>query len=243
VLEAEACTERGALGALLRREGLYASQLAQWRRAYEAGALRGASRARAEARRPVGRAHCATGARARESHGACGARRAPRRRPKKVLAALGPDTPDARRTHRVALMETVTMHGARGHVEALCASLSVPRASDYRARRDVAHPPVRAPRPTPPRALTPDERQQVLDVLHAPRFVDLAPAQVYATLLDEGRYLCAERTMYRVLALQQEVRARRAQRRHPVYAAPELLATGPNQLWSWNITKLKGPTT
>jgi transposase InsO family protein len=81
----------------------------------------------------------------------------------------------------------------------------------------------------------------VLDVLHAPRFLDLAPAQVYATLLDEGTYHCAERTMYRVLAAQHESRERRAQRRGPIYAAPELLATGPNQLWSWDITKLKGP--
>ena len=140
-------------------------------------------------------------------------------------------------------MATVTTHGARGHVEALCASLSVPKASYYRERQRAAHPRVLRPRPTPARALTPVERQQVLAVLHAPRFVDLAPAQVYATLLDEGQYLCAERTMYRVLASQQEVRERRAQRRHPVYTAPELLATAPNQLWSWDITKLKGPTT
>lgn len=126
-------------------------------------------------------------------------------------------------------MDTVATHGARGHVEA-CASLSVPRASYYRARHCLAHPVGRVPRPTPARALTPDERQQVLDVLHAPHFVDLAPAQVYATLLDAGQYLCAERTMYRVLASQQEVWERRAQRRHPVYAAPELLATAPNQL-------------
>jgi putative transposase len=83
----------------------------------------------------------------------------------------------------------------------------------------------------------------VLAVLHEERFLDLAPAQVYATLLDEGTYHCSERTMYRVLAAQAEVRERRAQRRHPLYAAPELLATGPNQLWSWDITKLKGPST
>ena len=86
-----------------------------------------------------------------------------------------------------------------------------------------------------------NEQQAVLAALHAPRFLDLAPAQVYATLLDEGTYHCAERTMYRVLAAQGEGRERRAQRRGPIYAAPELLATGPNQLWSWDITKLKGP--
>jgi putative transposase len=81
----------------------------------------------------------------------------------------------------------------------------------------------------------------VLDLLHEPRFVDLAPGEVYATLLDEGRYLCSERTMYRILAASQEVGERRNQLRHPPYAAPELLATGPNGLWSWEITKLRGP--
>jgi putative transposase len=82
----------------------------------------------------------------------------------------------------------------------------------------------------------------VLEVLHEPRFVDLAPAEVYATLLDEGAYLCSERTMYRLLAGHVEVRERRDQLRHPVYAAPELLARRPNELWSWDITKLLGPT-
>jgi putative transposase len=81
----------------------------------------------------------------------------------------------------------------------------------------------------------------VLTVLHERRFVDLAPAEVYATLLDEGTYLCSERTMYRVLAEHQEVRERRNQLRHPHYAAPELLARRPNELWSWDITKLLGP--
>jgi putative transposase len=91
------------------------------------------------------------------------------------------------------------------------------------------------------RALSETERHAVLDVLHEARFVDRAPAEVYATLLDEGRYLCSIRTMYRLLAANNEVRERRDQRRHPVYTKPELLATGPNQVWSWDITKLKGP--
>jgi putative transposase len=85
------------------------------------------------------------------------------------------------------------------------------------------------------------ERTAVLDVLHEPRFCEQSPAEVYATLLDEGKYLCAERTMYRILAENREIRERRNQLRHPTYARPELLATGPNQLWSWDITKLKGP--
>lgn len=92
-----------------------------------------------------------------------------------------------------------------------------------------------------PRALSDEERQQVLDELHSARFVDLAPAEVYATLLDEGRYLCSERTMYRLLDGNREIRERRNQLRHPAYTAPQLLAERPNQLWSWDITKLLGP--
>ena len=80
-----------------------------------------------------------------------------------------------------------------------------------------------------------------LDVLASPRFVDRSPAEVVATLLDEGRYLCAERTMYRILAANQPVRERRNQRSHPCYTKPELVATGPNQTWSWDITRLRGP--
>ena len=81
----------------------------------------------------------------------------------------------------------------------------------------------------------------MLEVLHEPRFADLAPSEVYATLLGEKRYLCSERTMYRVLAENAEVRERRNQLRHPAYTVPELLATRPNELWSWDITKLLGP--
>src|SRR5574341_64310 len=77
--------------------------------------------------------------------------------------------------------------------------------------------------------------------LHSERFVDLAPKAVYAILLDEKRYLCSWRTMYRVLATADEVRERHNQLRHPAYTKPELLATGPNQVWSWDITKLRGP--
>jgi putative transposase len=95
------------------------------------------------------------------------------------------------------------------------------------------------PRPTPPRALSPAEREAVLEELHGERFVDRAPAEVVHTLLDENRYLCSERTMYRILADHDEVRERRNQLRHPAYAKPELVATAPNQVWSWDITKLK----
>jgi len=100
---------------------------------------------------------------------------------------------------------------------------------------------VRAPRPRPPRALSPVEETAILAALHTERFVDRAPASIVATLLDEGTFLCSVRTMYRLLARHGEVRERRDQLRHPAYAVPELLATGPNQVWTWDITKLRGP--
>ena len=120
-----------------------------------------------------------------------------------------------------------------------CRALGVPRASFYRRQRPA--PGHQQPRPTPARALCASERAHVLDVLASPRFVDRSPAEVVATLLDEGRYLCAERTMYRILAANQPVRERRNQRSHPCYTKPELVATGPNQTWSWDITRLRGP--
>ncbi len=121
---------------------------------------------------------------------------------------------------------------------AACRASGVPRASLYRGRRPVV---VRRPRPASPRALDPVERQAVLDLLHT-RFIDQAPAQMHAALLDEGTYLCSPRTMYRVLDTAQEIKERRDQVRRPHYAAPELLATRPNEVWSWDITKLLGPT-
>ena len=123
-------------------------------------------------------------------------------------------------------------------IKPACAALGVSRATFY--RRQVPPGP-RQPRPTPARALSQDERRTVLDVLTSPRFVDRSPAAVCATLLDEGEYRCSERTMYRILAEQAPIRERRNQLRHPAYAKPELVATAPNQVWSWDITKLLGP--
>ena len=135
-------------------------------------------------------------------------------------------------------MEAVEKLGPELGIAATCAALSVSRATFYRhhTRQKPA-----VQRKGSPRALGAPEREAVLSALHAPRFADKAPAEVYATLLDEGIYLCSERTMYRVLAENQEVRERRNQLRHPRYKKPELLATGPNQVWSWDITKLRGP--
>jgi putative transposase len=125
---------------------------------------------------------------------------------------------------------------------AACQALRVSRASLYRHLRPPggpADPP--APRPSPPRALTPIEQQLVLGHLNAERFRDQAPAEVYATLLDEGLYVCSLRTMYRILAQAREIRERRDQLHHPQYQKPQLLAISPNQVWSWDITKLLGP--
>jgi putative transposase len=121
-----------------------------------------------------------------------------------------------------------------------CRALGVAPATIYRRRRPPPPRHVRE-RPVPERALSDAEREAVLEVLRSERFVDASPAQVWATLLGEGRYLCSERTMYRLLAEQGEVRERRDQLTHPSYARPELLATRPNELWSWDITKLLGP--
>jgi len=120
-----------------------------------------------------------------------------------------------------------------------CAALSVARASFYRRQHPKGVEP-RRPRVVP-RALLSEERTQVLARLNDNRFADRAPAQVYATLLDEGTFLCSIPTMYRILRERRLVRDRRNQRRHPSYHKPELLATGPRHVWSWDITKLLGP--
>jgi putative transposase len=135
-----------------------------------------------------------------------------------------------------------TLAPAVGTVRA-CRAIGQPRSGWYRRHRQ-SPPPPRPPRLAPapqPRALSAAERQQVLDLLHDERFCDLAPASVYATLLDEGSYLCSTSTMYRLLRSQDETGDRRRHATHPARVKPELLASGPNQCWSWDITKLAGP--
>jgi len=127
-------------------------------------------------------------------------------------------------------------HRATLGVAPVCQALAVPRASFYRWQQPRVEPEGPKPPRRVPRALAPAEREQVLAILNAERFADLPPAEVYATLLDEGTYVCSPRTMYRILHAYAEVRERRRQLRHPRYQAPELLATRPNQLWSWDIS-------
>jgi putative transposase len=137
-----------------------------------------------------------------------------------------------------------TLAGRTG-TRAACAAVDAPQASYYRRHRISPAP----QRPAPagqrdrhqPRALAPAERQAILEVLHSGRFADLAPAEVWAMLLDEGTYLGSVSTFYRVLRDAGESRERRRQATHPATAKPELMAAAPNQVWSWDITKLHGP--
>ncbi len=152
---------------------------------------------------------------------------------------------------------------AQEGVSQACQLLAVPRSRYYRARNTTAarplpaatgpkremapatepavttHPP--PPADKPGRALTAAERSKVRALLNSAAYQDQSPREVYAALLDQGEYLCSWRTMYRILQANDEVKERRNQLRHPVYQRPELLATGPNQLWTWDITKLRGP--
>ena len=141
--------------------------------------------------------------------------------------------------------EAITALAPRIGTRAACAAAGVPRASWYRRHR--ASPALARPAAVPhrdraqPRALGLAERQAILDVLHSPRFADLAPAEIWAILLDEGTYLGSQSTFYRLLRAAGETRERRRQAVHPAAVKPELAATAPNQVWSWDITKLHGP--
>jgi putative transposase len=126
-------------------------------------------------------------------------------------------------------------------VRRACQDLSVPRSGVYRRRQRRLSPPSGRAARSSSRCLKDEEKSTVLAYLHEERFQDCSPAQVYASLLDNGQYHCSIRTMYRLLDAEGENRERRDQLIHPPYRKPELLATGPNQLWSWDITKLRGP--
>jgi len=143
-------------------------------------------------------------------------------------------------------MDAATTLAPRIGIVPSCQALGLARSSFYRLTQLSAHddglPAVITSVRMSPRALDATERQAVLDVLHCSRFQDRSPTEVYATLLDEGVYLASERTFYRVLAASGETTERRNQLSHPAYAKPELLATRPNEVWSWDITKLLGPT-
>jgi putative transposase len=141
--------------------------------------------------------------------------------------------------------QAITEMAPRIGTRTACAVAGVAQASWYRRHRASPAPPRRAAIPhrdrPQPRAPSQAGRTAILDVLHAPRFADLAPAEVWAILLDEGTYLGSQSTFYRLLRAAGETRERRRQATHPAALKPELTATGPNQVYSWDITKLHGP--
>jgi len=127
------------------------------------------------------------------------------------------------------------------NIQQACSVLAVSRASFYRWQDREDETCGEHKRPLPPLALSGKEEKDVLEILHAERFVDRAPQEIYNALLDEGNYLCSVRTMYRILEKNDEVRERRNQLSHPHYEIPEMLAERANEVWSWDITKLRGP--
>jgi len=237
--EADACHKPGEIGALLRREGLYCSNLTVWREPRRTGALAGLAQKK---RGPAPHATHPLAARvaALEKETRWLNVRAERAEAlvelQKSLHAAGDRTAAERRD---GLMAVVAQQRTGVGIAPACTALSVARATFYRRQT----PTVEGARPLRriPRALPPDERMRVLALLNEDRFVDHAPAQVYATLLDEGMFLCSIPTMYRILRANRQVRERRNQRRHPSDHKPELLATRPNHVWSWDITTLLGP--
>ncbi len=139
-------------------------------------------------------------------------------------------------------MSAVTELAVTVGAQAACGALAIPRASYYRRRKPYRTPPRPVPVRVPsPRALSAPERQVVLDTLHTERFQDRSPGHVVAALLSEATWLCSERTMYRILAAYGETQERRRQRQHPVYVKPQLRAVAPNQVWTRDYTKVRGP--
>ncbi|MDQ3328889.1 MAG: IS3 family transposase [Chloroflexota bacterium] len=239
--EANACRVPGEVGALLRREGLYSSHLTHWRREVEASeqaALAPKRRgpkpdlAKAESRRVEVLEREVT--RLRQKLG-----RAEQiiEAQKKLCELLGLPMGEEPSRLNSAMMAIAPQIG----IAAACIGLGVARATFYRAQRPVSVQQANVPRASSPRALSTLEQHTILDWLHEPTYADLSPRTVFAMLLDAGRYLASVSTFYRLLRASGETRGRRNELTHPAYAKPELLASGPRELWSWDITKLKGP--
>ena len=240
--EYEAATEDGAKGAILRREGLYTSHISEWRRARDAGALAGLAAKPSRGARPPSNASWPASGACREGRGGTGQGPPGDRHPGKSIGALGTAAGRERRGPEAAAVIDAAFETLEPLVgtSGACHAVGRPRASHYRRQRGPRSGPPK-PRPTPANALAADERAAVLEVLHSDRFVDQAPAQVWATLLDEGTYLGSESTMYRLLRADGEVRERRRQATHPPRTVPELVAAEPNRVWSYDATALRGP--
>ena len=240
-MPAEAPSE---VGALLRREGLYSSQLTAWRRARREGSLHRvgqASRAPGPSSGPGGQRERALAPGERPPAAASGAGPDDPRDPKKSLRNPGDHPPEPAGPRRRRMRAAAEQLAATVGVAPACRALGVARGLGLPAPPAAAAPPRRGavavrlgpwPRPSAPKCWRSCTKH---------RFVDQAPAAVYASLLEEGRYLCSPRTMYRLLHGVGEVRERRRQRRHPRAEPPRLVATAPNQVWTWDITRLAGP--
>ena len=237
----------GQKGVVLRREGLYSSHIVEWRRARDSGALAGLDRTRG---RPAADPRDAQIARLNKEKAQLEQELAKARFVVDVQAKLhalletisgGAGTGEAGAVTDQAITTLAPRLGAR----AACRAVGAAQASYYRRHR--ASPAPARPAAVPhrdrrqPRALSAAERRAILDVLHPDRFADLAPAETWAILLDEGTCLGSQSTFYRLLRAAGETRERRRQATHPAAVKPELLATGPDQVRSWDITKLHGP--
>jgi len=248
VLAAYDAAPDGKRGAVLRREGLYSSHLVEWRRARDAGALAGLAAPRGRPRRDK-RDQRIAGLECREAATGAGAGQGPLRGgcTSKTTRALGDDLRERGAGERIehvidaAVAELAPSIGVR----AACEAVGAAQAGYYRRHRTSPAPARPVPVPhrdrAQPRALSAAEQQAILDHLHSDRFADLAPAEVWAILLDEGIYLGSVSTFYRLLRRAGESQERRAQATHPATVKPELVATEPNAVWSWDITKLHGP--
>jgi len=240
--QADACAP-GTVGAFLRREGIYSSQLYAWRRERERGDLdsgivrkRSAAREaqRADAQRIVELEREIRKLKRRNDR-----LELFERNPKKSRGALGSGLQEPR-DRRERLNQAALTINMELPLRPICAALGTSRSTLLR-RKNFAVQATIARSYNPKNALTEAERAIVLATLNSERFADLAPTQIFAQLLDEGVYLCSISTMYRILRANAQVLERRRIARHPEYQKPELLATAPRQVFSWDITKLRGP--
>ncbi|MGB9619438.1 MAG: IS3 family transposase [Armatimonadota bacterium] len=240
--EYEACQEAGEKGALLRQEGLYTSHITTWRRQRERGELEGL---KPQKRGPKADPQATELTRLRRENERLRKRLEQAELiievQKKVSQILG-NPLETEELDNPLMIEQVQGLAQKINVSQACQVLGMPRSALYRALVEKQSPKLEDHAPTPsPRSLNLEEKSNIRQILNSERFQDQSPREVYATLLDEGQYYCHWRTMYRILEEHNEVRERRNQLRHPNYQKPELLATGPNQVWSWDITKLLGP--
>ncbi|MCL2823919.1 MAG: IS3 family transposase [Polyangiaceae bacterium] len=243
ILEAvDACSEPGQISAILRRERIYTSHIAGWRRQRDIGAI-SALGPKEHERKPRPDPSIAARVKQLEHEKLSLDERLSKAEflidlQKEVFARSRASNSQSGQRIRKSI-DAIAALGAAVGLGRACAALGVPRASYYRSLQ-----PPRAPckRRSPPRTLSDAERQAVIDILHSDRFADKPLREICATLLDEGTFLCSLSTMYRLLRAPDDSRERRNRPRHPACRKPELVATGPNQVWSWGITKLCGPT-